>query len=162
MGRAASIEAPVYLVPKAQDDEAIIAQALAVLERRIRSGALLTSPQAAKDYIRLSIGGAERELFGVLFLDAQHRVISWDVMFQGTLSQTSVYPREVVRAALAHNAAAVMLAHNHPSGTTEPSRADEHLTQVMKAALNLIDVRVLDHFVVSVSGCTSFAERGLI
>ena len=98
----------------------------------------------------------------MLFLDAQSKMIDFDVMFRGTLTQTSVYPREVVKAALTKNAAAVILTHNHPSGSTEPSRADEFLTQTLKQALALIDVRVLDHIVVGAGGATSFAERGLL
>jgi len=97
-----------------------------------------------------------------MFLDAQHRLIKTDEMFRGTLSQTSVYPREVVKRALAHNAGAVVLAHNHPSGVAEPSRADEYLTQALKSALALVDVRVLDHLVVGCGTVVSFAERGLL
>jgi DNA repair protein RadC len=95
-------------------------------------------------------------------MDAQHRVIASEEMFRGTLTQTSVYPREVVKAALAHNAASILFAHNHPSGVTEPSRADELLTQALKQALELVDVKVLDHFVIAGSGSVSFAERGLL
>jgi DNA repair protein RadC len=101
-------------------------------------------------------------VFVGLFLDSQHRLISADELFQGTLAQTSVYPREIVKAALGHNAAAVIFAHNHPSGVAEPSRADELLTQSLKAALALIDVRTLDHFVVAGGQVVSFAERGLL
>jgi DNA repair protein RadC len=101
-------------------------------------------------------------VFVCIFLDAQHRVIACDELFRGTLAQTSVYPREVVKAALAHNAAAVILAHNHPSGVAEPSRADELLTQSLKQALALVDVRTLDHFIVAGNALVSFAERGLL
>jgi DNA repair protein RadC len=161
---AQSIDPPVYLVSTdvRADEDAVIARALEILSRRTRTGSCLHSPQDAKDQVRLAIGGEDREHFGVLFLDAQHRVIAWEVLFTGSLSQTSVYPREVVKAALMHNAGAVILAHNHPAGSTEPSRSDEHLTQTLKSALALVDVRVLDHFVVSTSGLTSFAERGLL
>jgi DNA repair protein RadC len=104
----------------------------------------------------------DHEVFSVIFVDAQHRLIAFEQMFRGTLGQTSVYPREVVKRALELNSGAVILAHNHPSGSTEPSRADEYLTQTLKSALALVDVRVLDHVVVSCEGCMSFAERGLL
>ena len=117
-------------------DDAVIEQALRVLEGRIRAhGPLVTSPQAVRDYIRLRLANLEHEVFLVLFLDAQHRLIACEEMFRGTLSQTSVYPREVVKAALKHNAAAVIFSHNHPSGVAEPSRADELLTAALKQAL---------------------------
>jgi len=122
----------------------------------------MTSPEAVKDYLQLHMGPLENEVFAVLFLDAQHRIIEFKEMFRGSVSQASVYPREVVKEALLLNAAAVLLAHNHPSGVAEPSRADEFLTQTLKTALALIDVRVLDHFVVSAMEVVSFAERGLL
>lgn len=123
----------------------------------------LNSPATVKDYLRLLLGGVQHEVFVVLFLDTQHRVIVSEEMFRGTLSQTSVYPREVVKRALMHNAAAVILAHNHPSGVNEPSQADQMLTNALKQALNLVDVRVLDHIIVADgNGTLSFAERGLI
>lgn len=143
-------------------EEDILAAAKILMERRVRSGNVFDSPQAVKDYLRFSIGAEEREHFKVLFLDAQHRLIEGVVMFSGTLSQTSVYPREVVKKALELNAAAVILSHNHPSGSCEPSRADEFLTNSLKAALQLIDVRILDHLVVSATNTVSFAERGLL
>jgi DNA repair protein RadC len=118
--------------------------------------------QAVKDHLRLELGVLEHEVFCVLFLDAQHRIIALKQMFRGTVSQTSVYPREVVKEALSVNAAAVILAHNHPSGSVEPSRADEFLTQTLKTALALVDVRVLDHLVVAGADVCSFAERGLV
>ena len=139
-----------------------IKRALAILEERMRSGPLLSAPNAVRDYLRLLLHDRGHEVFVVVFLDSQHRVIACDELFRGTLAQTSVYPREVVKAALAHNAAAAILAHNHPSGVAEPSRADELLTQTLKQALSLIDVRVLDHFVVAGAASVSFAERGLI
>jgi DNA repair protein RadC len=140
----------------------VLQQARRVLSYKIRRGATMNSPQAVKDYLRLEIGMLEHEVFCVLFLDAQHRVIKLNSMFRGTVSQTSVYPREVVKESLRLNAAAVILAHNHPSGAAEPSRADEVLTQTLKTTLALVDVRVLDHFVVTASDVVSFAERGLI
>ncbi len=132
------------------------------LQGQLRDTPVFSTPQKVKDYLQMQIGALPHEVFCVLFLDAQHRLIACEELFRGTLTQTSVYPREVVKQSLAHNAAAVVLAHNHPSGTLEPSRADELLTQTLKSSLQLIDVRVLDHFVVSHCGVMSFAERGLL
>lgn len=125
-------------------------------------GDTMTSPDAVRDYLRLTLAAREHEVFVALFLDSQHRLIAAEELFRGTLAQTSVYPREIVKIALAHNAAAVIFAHNHPSGVAEPSRADELLTQSLKSALALIDVRTLDHFVVAGGEVVSFAERGLL
>ena len=143
-------------------DDTLIAEALAVLARRIRCGDNLASPRAVRDYLRLLLAGREHEVFVVVLLDAQNRVLSCQELFRGTLTQTSVYPREVVKVALAANAGAAIFAHNHPSGCSEPSRADELLTQTLKAALALVDVKVLDHFVVAGASAISFAERGLL
>ena len=132
------------------------------LQEQLRSGTALTSPAAVRDYLRLAIGSREYEVFVCLWLDAQHRVISFEEPFRGTLTQTSVYPREIVKAALAANAAAVIFAHNHPSGAAQPSQADELLTRNLKEALALIDVKVLDHFIVAGAHSLSFAERGLL
>jgi DNA repair protein RadC len=115
-----------------------------------------------RDYLRLLLHDRAHEVFVCVFLDAQHRVIASTELFRGTLAQTSVYPREVVKEALAHNAAAVIFSHNHPSGVAEPSRADELLTQALKQALALVDIRTLDHFIVAGSHLVSFAERGLL
>ncbi len=123
---------------------------------------VFASPDAVRDFLRIHFAGREYESFVVLFLDAQNRLIVADDMFRGTLTQTSVYPREIVKTALAANAAAVILSHNHPSGVPQPSRADEALTQTLKAALALVDVRVLDHIIVGGAGTLSFAERGLL
>jgi DNA repair protein RadC len=142
--------------------EEVLSQARRVLAQRVRRGATMSSPQAVKDYLLLEIGVLEHEVFCMLFLDAQHRIIELKQMFRGTVTQTSVYPREVVKEALSVNAAAVILAHNHPSGSVEPSRADEFLTQTLKAALSLVDVRVLDHLVVAGADVCSMAERGLV
>jgi DNA repair protein RadC len=122
----------------------------------------MTSPDAVRDFLRYALAPESVEVFVVLFLDSQHRLIAADEIARGTLAQTSVYPREVVKAALAHDAAAVVLAHNHPSGVAEPSRADELLTRSLRDALALVDVRTLDHFIVAGPAVTSFAERGLI
>ena len=130
-------------------EEQIIRRAMAILADRMRDRPTLSSPEAVRDYLRLLLHDRGHEVFVCLFLDAQHRVIEAEELFRGTLTQTSVYPREVVKAALAHNAAAVVFAHNHPSGVCEPSRADELLTNTLKQTLALIDVKVLDHFVVA-------------
>jgi len=122
----------------------------------------LTSPSAVRDFLRLRLGGLPHEVFVVILLDAQHRVLSVDELFRGTLTQTSVYPREVVKVALRANAAAVIFAHNHPSGVAQPSQADELLTRTLKDALALVDVKVLDHFIVAGTSILSFAERGLL
>ena len=142
-------------------------QAAIELARRSMREALgekpaLTSPGAVRDYLRLSLGRREHEVFVCIWLDAQHRVIDVDEPFRGTLTQTSVYPREIVKAALARNAAAVIFAHNHPSGAAQPSQADELLTRNLKEALALVDVKVLDHFIVAGAQAISFAERGLL
>ena len=141
---------------------AVVEMARRALAQRLETGTVFDSPQVVKDYLQLQLGSLPHEVFAVLFLDAQHRLIKLDQMFTGTLSQTSVYPREVVKRALSRNAAAVILAHNHPSGVAEPSRADEFLTQTLKSALALVDVRVLDHLVVGQGVVVSFAERGLL
>ncbi len=132
------------------------------LREQMRHGPVMASPQVLRDWLRLYCAGMEHEVFLVIYLDAQHRLIEAEEMFRGTLTQTSVYPRELVKGALARNAAALALAHNHPSGEAEPSRADELLTQTLKSALILVDVRIIDHFVVAGDQVLSFAERGLI
>lgn len=137
-------------------------RALKLLEGEMRQADVLTSPQAVRDYLRLLLGDRPHEVFAVVFLDAQHRVIKSLEMFRGTLTQTSVYPREIVIEALAIGAAAVIFTHNHPSGCCEPSRADETLTQTLKTALSLVEVRVLDHFIITRDSVLSFAERGLL
>lgn len=144
-------------------EDAVIGAALAILSARMRQpGTVLCSPQCVREFLALQLGARDREAFGVIFVDAQYRVIAFEVLFEGTLTQASVYPREVVRRSLHHNACAVILAHNHPSGSPEPSRADELLTQALKLALSTVDVRVLDHFVIGGERWVSFAERGLL
>jgi DNA repair protein RadC len=133
-----------------------------MLREQARQPAPMNSPGAAREYLCMALAGRAHEIFTVLFLDAQHRLIACEEMFRGTLTQTSVYPREVVKQALRHNCAAVILAHNHPSGIAEPSRADEALTRALQSALALVDVQVLDHIVVAGTQSTSFAERGLL
>lgn len=141
--------------------QAVLELARRALGETMREGAALDSPAAVKDYLRLSLGSKRYEVFTVLFLDAQNRLLDVEELFRGTLTQTAVYPREVVKRALHHNAAGVIFAHNHPSGAAEPSRADEMLTEALKSALSLVDVRVLDHFIVAGNRLVSFAERGL-
>jgi DNA repair protein RadC len=141
---------------------AVMEMAQRALGEKLRQSAALNSPQAVRDFLRLRLQGQTREVFVGVFLNAQHRVLAVDDLFSGTLMQTSVYPREVVKSALKHNAAAMIFAHNHPSGVAEPSRADELLTANLKRALALVDVAVLDHFVVGAEATISFAERGLL
>jgi DNA repair protein RadC len=126
----------------------------------VRRGCAFISPQVVRDFLRLKLGALEHEVFAVLLLDAQNRLIDYQEMFRGTVTQTSVYPREVVKEALARNAAAAIFAHNHPSGVAEPSHADETLTRTLKQALGLVDVRVLDHFIVAGDAIAYFAECG--
>jgi len=132
------------------------------LKEDLHAGNALTSPGAVRDYLRLAIAAREHEVFVCLWLDAQHRVLAIQELFRGTLTQTSVYPREIVKAALRANAAAVIFAHNHPSGVAQPSQADELLTRNLKEALALVEVKVLDHFIVAGNQAISFAERGLL
>ena len=141
---------------------AVLELARRALVQQLTQKPLFNTPQAVRDYLQLQLGGLHHEVFAVLFLDSQHRLIALQEMFRGTLTQTSVYPREVVKQALTLNASSVVLAHNHPSGTAQPSRADEALTHTLKAALALVDVRVLDHFVVTASQAVSMAELGLV
>jgi DNA repair protein RadC len=141
---------------------AVAEMARRALVQRLAQAPVFESPEQVKQYAQLQLGNLAHEVFAVLFLDAQHRLIRLEEMFRGTLTQTSVYPREVARRALELHAAAVILAHNHPSGLAEPSRADEFLTQGLKSALQLLDVRVLDHLVVGRGEVVSFAERGLL
>jgi DNA repair protein RadC len=149
-------------VLNSSEADQVIAAALAVLAERARFTSGLMSPGAVRDYLRLTLGRMEREEFWGAFLDAQHRVIAFERLFIGTLTQCAVHPREIVRAALAHNAAAVIFAHPHPSGVAQPSHADELLTRTLKEALALVDVKVLDHFVIAGAAAVSFAERGLL
>ncbi len=141
---------------------AVMEMARRALAQQMATAPVFDAPQRVKDFLQLHLGGLPHEVFAVIFLDAQHRLLRLEELFRGTLSQTSVYPREVVKRALALNAGAVVLAHNHPSGLAEPSRADELLTQSLKAALALVDVRVLDHLVVGRGQVVSMAERGLV
>jgi len=143
-------------------DEAVIQAALKLLSERVAKGPLLSSPKTVKDYLRLRFGDLQHEVFSLLYVDKRHRLIACEDLFRGTIDGASVHPREIVKAALRHNCASVICAHNHPSGVAEPSQADELITQRIKEALALVDIRLLDHLVVTVGGCTSMAEKGLI
>jgi DNA repair protein RadC len=132
------------------------------LQETLAANTALTSPGAVRDYLRLKLAGRKEEAFICIWLDAQHRAVDFEVAFTGTLTQTSVYPREIVKKALARNAAAVIFAHNHPSGVAQPSQSDELLTRNLRDALALVEVKVLDHFIVAGNQAISFAERGLL
>jgi len=132
------------------------------LQEKLKENAALTSPGAVRDYLRLRLASRKEEAFVCIWLDAQHKAIAIEEPFRGTLTQTSVYPREIVKSALRVNAAAVIFAHNHPSGVAQPSQSDELLTRNLKEALSLIEVKVLDHFIVAGNQAISFAERGLL
>jgi DNA repair protein RadC len=140
--------------------QAVLELAKRAIAEELENGIALNSPQAVKQYLQLLLGSKAHESFVVLFLDVKNRLIATEELFRGTLTQASVYPREIVKASLAHNAASILLAHNHPSGTSEPSSADLTLTQSLKQALALVDIRVLDHFIVAGQHVYSFAEHG--
>jgi DNA repair protein RadC len=142
--------------------EEILHAACQQMTLRVRRGTSLASPKATRDYLALKLGNLEHEVFAVLFLDKRHRLISYKEMFRGTIDGASVHPREVVKEALKQNAAAVILAHPHPSGVAEPSQADEFITQRLKDALGLVDIRILDHIIVAGGDTLSFAERGIL
>ena len=141
---------------------AVLELARRALAEQLKERAAFDSAAAVKDYLQLHLAARPHEVFAVLFLDAQHKLIALEELFRGTLTQTSVYPREVVMRALHHHASGVILAHNHPSGGVQPSRADESLTQTLKAALALVDVRVVDHVIVAPGAALSMAEKGLV
>ena len=142
--------------------QAIFEMSRRALAEQLQSRDVLNSPQAVRDYLVLKLGSLTKEVFLVLFLNTQNHLVATEEMFAGTLTQTSVYPREVIKRALHHNAAAVIFAHNHPTGTAQQSQADELLTRHLKQALALVDVQVLDHFIVAGNNTLSFSERGLI
>ena len=145
------------------DDEAIVAQALSIVERGLKDpGEAYDNTSRVSDFLRLKMSAYEREVFAVMLLDTRHRLIEFTELFYGTVNKAHVYPREIVKASLAANAAAVILAHNHPSGVAEPSSADLVLTKQLKEALALLDITVLDHFVVSQGTTVSLAARGLL
>lgn len=169
-GLAGLVQAPAsgpHAVPglgpaKRAELAAVLEIARRALSQQLRQAPVFDAPQKVKDYVALRLGGLTQEVFAVLYLDSQHRLIEMRELFHGTLAQTSVYPREVLRQALSLNAGAAILAHNHPSGVAEPSRADEALTESLSHALRLIDVRVLDHLVIGAGSVVSFLERGLL
>jgi DNA repair protein RadC len=145
-----------------REDRAIY-RAVKILESRMKvRETVLSSPKSVRDFLRLLLGSEEREMFVVLFMDAQNRLMDSETLFTGTLTQTSVYPREVVKSVIKHNAAAVIFAHNHPSGVPTPSEADKRITKALKDILQVINVRVLDHFVIAGHETLSFAETGLL
>jgi len=143
------------------DRETILDAARTTIENQFKSGALVNSPTQAKDFIQLQLASYQHEMFAVLWLTTKHTVIEFEELFRGTLDKASVYPREIVKSALQHNAGACILCHNHPSGNSEPSHADRSITESIKLALELVDVRTLDHFIVGENIC-SFAERGIL
>ncbi|MGJ3448716.1 RadC family protein [Enterobacter sp. PTB] len=152
---------PLFARELAPADQQTIREALTLLACQLREpGAAFTSSHAVRDWLRLQLASLEREEFTVLFLDNQHRLIAHDTLFTGTINHTQVHPREVVKAGLKHNCAAVILAHCHPSGLAEPSKADQRITERLKQALDLVDIRLLDHLVVGGMEITSFADRG--
>jgi DNA repair protein RadC len=142
--------------------QAVVEMARRALREEIGERDAMSSPRAVREFLQLSLGGRPHEVFAVIFLDSQNRMLGLEELFRGTLTQTSVYPREVVKTALRYNAAGVIFAHNHPSGVAEPSRADELLTQTLKQALSLVEIKTLDHFIVAGTRTVSFAERGLL
>jgi DNA repair protein RadC len=151
-----------HQVVVAESEEEVILRALRILRARFKERDVLANSGAVKDYLRLQGQGLEHEVFAVMYLDAHNRLLEYERLFRGSLTQTAVYPREVVKRALKMNAASVVLHHNHPSGVCRPSRSDEILTQSLKAALALIDVRVLDHVITSDEDALSMAETGLL
>ncbi|EPC00408.1 hypothetical protein L861_14135 [Litchfieldella anticariensis FP35 = DSM 16096] len=146
----------------AASPEQILQAARKVIDLRLSRGDSLTSPSLATDYLQAKLAGYDHEVFGAIFLDTQHRMIEYNELFHGTLDSASVYPREVVKVVLHHNAGAVIFTHNHPSGVPDPSEADKRITQRLMEVLDLIDVRVLDHIIVAGNDTLSFAEHGLI
>ena len=142
--------------------EEIISAARTALARRVRRGTEMNSPHVVRDFLKLKLAGLDHEVFCAIFLDTRHRMIEYREIFRGTIDGATVYPREVVKEALMRNAAAVIFAHNHPSGVAEPSEADRSITNKLAKALALVEIRVLDHLVVAGDSCVSFAERGLL
>lgn len=152
---------PMFITTLAPSEQQIIREALTLLERQLREpGASFTSSHAVRDWLRLQLASLEREEFIALFLDNQHCLIAHETLFTGTINHTQVHPREVVKSGLKHNAAAVIVAHSHPSGLAEPSQADRQITERLKQALDLVEIRLLDHLVVGRMDIVSFAERG--
>lgn len=151
-----------YLAPELLTEADILNMAQKLARRRLAKGRVINQPELAFEYLKTLLQHYEHEVFGAVFLDNQHRILGFEELFQGTIDAASVYPREVVKRAFAYNAAALILVHNHPSGDPEPSKADTSITLRLRDALNLVDIRVLDHVVVGMEGCVSLAARGLI
>ncbi|WP_163558810.1 DNA repair protein RadC [Halomonas sp. NO4] len=154
--------AGTYRVTEAVTESELLQFAKRLAKRRLARGRKITQPALAFEYLQVLLQDYEHEVFSAVFLDSQHRVICFEELFRGTIDSASVYPREVVKQALAHNAAAVILVHNHPSGDPAPSDADRRITQRLQEALGLMEIRVIDHIVVGREGCESFAERGYL
>lgn len=154
--------AGTYIVANPVTEKDILVMARQLSKHRLAKGRLIDQPSNAFNYLQTLLAEYEHEVFGVLFLDTKHRVIRFDEMFRGTLDGAGVFPREVVKTALSLNAAAVILVHNHPSGDPEPSQADRHITGRIRKALDLVEIRTLDHVVVGNDGCVSLAERGYL
>lgn len=152
-------QAGIYRVAETND---VINAAQTILRRQMKDSAVLKSPGIIKDYLMTRLGHLPYELFGMVILDPQNRLVKYMELFRGTVTRTCVYPREVVREAMLHNASGVIFVHNHPSGDVDPSLADQALTQMLKASLELLDIRVLDHLIVGGGNAMSFAERGLL
>nr|WP_299379732.1 DNA repair protein RadC [uncultured Halomonas sp.] len=152
--------AGTYHITAPVTEHDLLAMAQILARRRLARGRKITQPTLAFSYLQALLQHYEHEVFSALFLDSQHRVIRFEELFRGTIDSASVYPREVVKQALAHNAAAIILVHNHPSGNPEPSDADQRITQRLKEALGLVEIRIIDHIVVGSEGCSSFAELG--
>lgn len=149
-------------LPVGVSESQVLKWAQVILEDQFKRSHYFTNPSATRAYLQASLARSEREQFALLLLDSQHGLLHCEVIFQGTIDSAAVYPREIVKTALEHNAAAVILAHNHPSGHPEPSEADKQLTHKIVAALNVVDIRVLDHFIIGGTNIVSFAERGLL
>ena len=163
MAKIKSEKQAEYLVPVKNDDDEIIERALQILDRRMRTpDNYIRSPDDIKAFARLKLTQLQHEAFAVFYLDNRHGVLGWEQMFRGTIDGASIYPREVVKAALEKNAAAVIFAHNHPSGDPSPSSADQHITRRLKDALAYVDIRVLDHLVIGFGKTVSFAELGVL
>lgn len=154
--------AGIYTVVRDVSEAEILDMAHQIAEKRLSKGSPLNSPAEVRRHLQTLLHAYEHEVFGIIHLDTQHVVLNFELMFRGTIDAASVYPREVVKAALAINAAAVILVHNHPSGVAEPSQSDQRITQRLISALNTVDIRVIDHFVVGTDSVISFAERGLL
>ncbi|MFL0797316.1 MAG: DNA repair protein RadC [Cellvibrionaceae bacterium] len=153
---------PNHPVPEHVCDEQILYWAKSILGTRLKRSNYLTSPDTTRDFLKVCMGNLEREVFSVILLDSQHGILAFEELFQGTVDAAAVYPREIVKAALAKNASAVILSHNHPSGSPEPSRADIDITNRIHEALKTVDIRLLDHLLVCGDDISSFAEQGLL